>query len=166
MAFLSVWVAYGSVQSVEFAKPAILLGNYVQTFEPACFMSAMLLMAPSTFYTIFSDLDVGLMIETTEFYILIPVWMTLTFIQCHSCLRKEKFLCPSSWNFSVHLCEIYCDATTCRFLVACAKFALRDSYSRERTLRMWFYQVYQKTLACIRTLVNWFVQTWYDVKHN
>ena len=29
-------------------------------------------------------------IETTKLYILLSVWMTLTFIQGHSCIRNEK----------------------------------------------------------------------------
>ena len=33
--------------------------------------------------------DLGLMIETTKFYILIPVWITLTFNQGHICMRNE-----------------------------------------------------------------------------
>ena len=39
---------------------------------------------------------VGMMIETTKFYILISVWVTLMFIQGHRCMRNQKRRCPSS----------------------------------------------------------------------
>ena len=32
----------------------------------------------------------GIMIKTTNLYILISVWMTLTFIYGHSCMRNQK----------------------------------------------------------------------------
>ena len=38
----------------------------------------------------------GLMIKITKLYILISVWMTLTFIQGHSCMNNQKILCPFS----------------------------------------------------------------------
>ena len=31
----------------------------------------------------------GLVIETTELYILVLVWMTMTFIHVHSCIRNK-----------------------------------------------------------------------------
>ena len=39
------------------------------------------------------------MVRTTELYILIPVWMTLTFIEGHSCIRNQKLQCPFSDTF-------------------------------------------------------------------
>ena len=42
-----------------------------------------------------------MMIKTTKLYILISVWMTLTFIQGHSCIRnKKKLWCPFSCKFT------------------------------------------------------------------
>ena len=44
---------------------------------------------------LYSDFDrlicfkLGLMIETTKLYIFILIWMTLTFIQGHSCMKKN-----------------------------------------------------------------------------
>ena len=32
----------------------------------------------------------GVIIETTKFYITLSVWMTLTFIRGHSCMRNQK----------------------------------------------------------------------------
>ena len=39
------------------------------------------------------------MIETTKVYIVISVWMTMTFIQGHSWTRNQKRLCPYSCKF-------------------------------------------------------------------
>ena len=41
----------------------------------------------------------GVMIETTKLYIVIPVWMTLAFIQGHSCVTCEHFPHPFSCKF-------------------------------------------------------------------
>ena len=41
----------------------------------------------------------GMMIKTTKLYILISVWITLTFIHGHSCIRNQKLWCPFSWKF-------------------------------------------------------------------
>ena len=41
----------------------------------------------------------GLMIETSELYILTSVWMTLTSIQGHSCMRNQRLWCPFSCKF-------------------------------------------------------------------
>ena len=41
----------------------------------------------------------GTLIETTMLYILISVWMALTFIQSDSCMRNQKLLCPFSHKF-------------------------------------------------------------------
>ena len=38
----------------------------------------------------------GMLTETTKSYILISVWITLTFIQVHSFMWKQKLLCPLS----------------------------------------------------------------------
>ena len=40
-----------------------------------------------------------IMIETARFYVLISAWMTLTFIQGHSCIRNKKIWCPFSRKF-------------------------------------------------------------------
>ena len=53
--------------------------------------------------TIFSYLPIsfklGMMVETTEFNILIWVWMPLAFIQCPSCITNQKLTCPYSRKF-------------------------------------------------------------------
>ena len=41
----------------------------------------------------------GVMIGTAKLYILVSVWMALTFIQCHSCMRNQKLRCPFSRKF-------------------------------------------------------------------
>ena len=43
----------------------------------------------------------GMMIETTNLYIVISVWMTLTFIQGHICMRNK--------NISVQFCCKFCN---------------------------------------------------------
>ena len=67
-----------------------------------------------------------MMIETTKHYDLISVWMTLTFIQGNSCMRKQKLLCPFSWKFYSDLDEIQSVATTCWFVEAHAAFILHQ----------------------------------------
>ena len=42
----------------------------------------------------------SMMIDTTELYCLIPVWMTWIFIQGHCCMRKQKLLHSFSLQFS------------------------------------------------------------------
>ena len=39
-----------------------------------------------------------MMIEAIKLYILISVWMILTFIQGHSCMRNQKLLCIFFWG--------------------------------------------------------------------
>ena len=38
----------------------------------------------------------SIIIETTKLYTLIPVWMTMMFIQGYSCMRNQKLLCSFS----------------------------------------------------------------------
>ena len=56
-----------------------------------------------------TSFKLGMVIKTTKFYIMIPVWMTLIIIYGHSCMRKgicAHFLAI----FSVDLDEIQCVA--------------------------------------------------------
>ena len=41
----------------------------------------------------------GMMIEITKIYICVSVWMTLTFIQGHSCMKNRKTLVSILWLF-------------------------------------------------------------------
>ena len=66
---------------------------------------------------------ISLIVETTKLYISVSVWMTLTFIQGHSCMRNEKLWHPFSSKF-IDLDEIQCVGTTCWFVEAHAKFIL------------------------------------------
>ena len=56
-----------------------------------------------------SDIDVlfsfklGMVIDITKLYSLIPVWMTLTFIQGRSWLRKQNLVCSFSRKFFIRL---------------------------------------------------------------
>ena len=45
------------------------------------------------------SLKLGVTIDTFKLYILISVWITLAFIQGHSCMRNLKILCPVSGKF-------------------------------------------------------------------
>ena len=76
-----------------------------------------------SFYRAIS-VKLGVMIETTELYILMSVWMTLTFIQGHSCMRNQNFGVHFLRNFAVNffLCAIQCVATTCRFIAVNVRF--------------------------------------------
>ena len=55
-----------------------------------------------------------MMIETIELCILISVWMTLTFIQDHSCMRNKKCWCPFSRKF---VCPFGLNSVCCHNLL-------------------------------------------------
>ena len=65
-----------------------------------------------------------MMIRTINPYILISVWMTLTFIQGNSCIRKKKLGVHFLANTFIDLNEIQYVATTCWFVGARAKCIL------------------------------------------
>ena len=54
----------------------------------------------------------SMMMGTTKLYILISVWMTLTFIQGHSCTRNQKLWYPFSQKFCSGFGEIQSVITT------------------------------------------------------
>ena len=61
------------------------------------------------------------MIETTKPYTHISVWLTVTFIQGHSCMRNQKVQCPFSRKFNFCLDEVQYVATACWCVQAHAK---------------------------------------------
>ena len=63
-----------------------------------------------------------MMIKTTQLYILVSVWMALTFIQGHSCMRNKNFGVHFLANLNIDLDKIQYVATTCWFVEADAKF--------------------------------------------
>ena len=54
-----------------------------------------------------------MMIGAIKLYLLISVWMTLTFIQGHSCMKIENFSDHFLRNFTVDLDKIQYVATIC-----------------------------------------------------
>ena len=62
------------------------------------------------------------MVKTTMLYILISVWMTMTFIQGHSCVKSQTCQCPFSGKFEYD--ELQYIATTCCFVEAHARIVL------------------------------------------
>ena len=52
------------------------------------------------------SLKFGIIIETTNLHILISVWLTLTSMQGHSCMRNQNFDAPFLANLCVNLDEI------------------------------------------------------------
>ena len=85
----------------------------------------------------------GIMVEKAILYILISVWISLTFIQGNSCNTNQNYLYFFR-KFAVSLDEIQYVATTCCFVEAHAKFILYQYYSRERGERIqltWFYKI-------------------------
>ena len=84
------------------------------------------------------------MIRRTKLYILIIIWITLTFTEGQNCMRKKT--CSASVhflrNFEVDSDEIWYAATTCWFVEAHAKLIMHKYYLRERTLLTWFYKLY------------------------
>ena len=55
----------------------------------------------------------GMMIETSKFSVLIVVWMKLTYVQGHCCMRNQKLFCIFFLtNFSISLDEIDYATTT------------------------------------------------------
>ena len=79
--------------------------------------------------------NLGMMIDTTRLYIFISGWMTLTFIQSHSCMKNEtNFGVHFLANLIIHLGEIESVVLTCWFVEIHAKLSLLKYCSRERTL--------------------------------
>ena len=58
----------------------------------------------------------GMMIERTKLYIMVSLWMTLTFIQGHSCIRNKKFGCPFSHQFGY---QFGLNSACCHNLLVC-----------------------------------------------
>ena len=79
-------------------------------------------------------LSIGVMIGTAKLNILITVWMTMTFIHGHSCMRNQKLLCPFLGKFAVGMDDIQYVVTTCWLLKRMLSFNLHKYYSKERTL--------------------------------
>ena len=73
-----------------------------------------------------------MIIETTEFSILISDLMSLTFFQGHSCMRNHNLRCPFSCSFKNQFGWNLIIATTFGFVEAHAKFLLYKQYPRER----------------------------------
>ena len=72
------------------------------------------------------------MIEATKLYTWISVWMTLTFIQSHSCVRiKKNFGVHFLSNFWVDLDEIQYVATTHWFVEAHAEHCFAQANFKE-----------------------------------
>ena len=78
------------------------------------------------------SLKLGMMIKTTKLYILISVWVILSFTRGHRCIRNvlkkikkikndARFLA----NLSIDTVEIQYVATTCWFVETHARFILR-----------------------------------------
>ena len=63
------------------------------------------------------------MTETTKLYILISVYVTLTFIQGHSCMTNRKLRCSFLRKFAIHLDENQYVATNCMFAEPHARFS-------------------------------------------
>ena len=64
----------------------------------------------------------GMMRETAMLYVLISVWMTLTFVQGHS--SSKKFEVHVLANLSIYLDKFQYAAITCSFVKAHGKFIL------------------------------------------
>ena len=107
----------------------------------------------------------GMMIENTYRCISIPVWMTLTFIECHICMRNLNLHAHFCVNFSVDLDEIQQVATICSFIEAHARFVMHNWYLRERSLTAWFYKIRLEHWPALGHLGTGLFQTWYDVRH-
>ena len=105
------------------------------------------------------------MIETTELNILLPVWMTLTFMVT-AVWEINNFGVQFLTNLDINLDEIQYVATACWFVEAHAKFILHKYYSRERTLLTWFYERYVSHGHVSGQLWTDLFQTWCDAKHN
>ena len=75
-----------------------------------------------------------LVIDSFELYSLMPVWMTLTFIQGPSCMRKQKSLYSFSFNNLNEVLSLL--PQTSDLLKVYTRSVLHDQYWRERTLLM------------------------------
>ena len=84
-----------------------------------------------------------MVIETTMLYILISVWMTLTFIQGHSCMSSHNL----QWVFSQKFYFWFgWNSVCCHNLLVCWSscwfYFCTILYSREKTLLTWFCKIY------------------------
>ena len=94
-----------------------------------------------------------IIIETAKVYILIPVWITLTFKQSRGYVTNHKLTLPFPSNFSIDFDEIQCVASTCKLIEAHAKFVLHGLYLRKKTIFVTLLDT-SLTLACVGTFVN------------
>ena len=69
----------------------------------------------------------GMIIKTSELYIFVSVWMTLTFIQGHGCVRKKVCVHFLS-KLDTDLNEFQDVATTCWFVGAHAEMILHSRF--------------------------------------
>ena len=137
---LSVWwtsYSFDLIHSIIKGENPTCVISYEKTFDNGLY---------SDIYRLVSFKH-GLMVKITKFCILISLWMTLTLIQGHSCMRTQTLWCPFSrkirywfgWN---SLC--------CHNLFAQVIF--KGKNSAEVILwnihKIWFF---------VRTLVNRFV---------
>ena len=121
LSFLSVWVKFGVLlKLIGSDEPHTLSCPFsVQRREQYFYDFVFLKKCWHVFghsWTVSFKLHV--MIETSKLHIVIPVWMTLTFIWSEIRIFCVHFLA----NFSVALDKIWCVATTCWFVEVHAKF--------------------------------------------
>ena len=94
------------------------------------------------------SLKLCLMIETTELYILISIWMILIFVEGHSWKKRKPLVSIFPTILGNDLDEIQYVATTCWFVEAHAKVMLHKYYSRERILLASFYEIFVNFIMC------------------
>ena len=83
----------------------------------------------------------NLMIDSTELYTLILVWVTLALIQGHKLRESKKFFTRGITEFSVYLDEIWYAVKTWWYDKQNAHFFLAKQYPREKTH---FMQIHYK----------------------
>ena len=107
----------------------------------------------------------GMMIKTSWFYIFIPVWIALTFIQVHKCMRKQTCL----HSFIPFFFFLLYAVVTCHFVEAPAKSSLHNQYSSEREPYLSdFCLNTSSTLAYVQMLMNQFLSSfiWWQTPLN
>ena len=95
---------------------------------------------------------VGVIIEITKLCILIPVWMTMMFIQGHSCVINQKLLGPFSHKFLKQFEKKFSQLVCWNPCQVCSTQLI---FKGEISVNVIFENM-PLTLACVGTLVNQF----------
>ena len=99
----------------------------------------------------------GAVIEVTELFSLIAVWMTLTSFKVAVLWGIKKIQVLFTCSFTIGLDEIHLVATACWLIIKPMLKMFHMINRQGRELCLCVFMNYTLTLACIRTVVNRFI---------